>query len=52
VTNGFGVMSNVYDTLDLAANAAGVAFAVVIDFATARFLRTGEEQHDFSGDMD
>ena len=38
VTDGFGVMSNVYDTVDLAANAAGVAVAVALDLATLRLL--------------
>ena len=31
LTNGFGVMSNVYDPWDLLANAAGVAFALGLD---------------------
>ena len=31
VTNGFGVMTNVYDPVDLVANACGVAFAVAVD---------------------
>ncbi len=33
LTNGFGVMSNVYDPLDLAANAAGVGAALLVDLA-------------------
>jgi len=40
VTNGFGVMSNVYDPLDLVANAAGVGFALVVDFASQRYVAT------------
>ena len=40
VTNGLGVMTNVYDTVDLAANAAGVAVAVALDLATLRLLET------------
>ncbi len=31
VTNGFGVMTNVYDPADLVANAAGVALALAVD---------------------
>ena len=31
VTNGFGVTANVYDPVDLAANALGVAVAVAVD---------------------
>ena len=40
VTNGFGVMSNVYDPLDLVANAAGVGFALVVDLASRRHVGT------------
>ncbi len=36
LTNGFGVMSNVYDPVDLLANAAGIGLAVAIDAATSR----------------
>jgi hypothetical protein len=38
ITNGFGVMVNVYDPWDLAANAAGVGLAAVVDLATTRFI--------------
>jgi uncharacterized protein involved in response to NO len=38
-TRGFGVMSNTYDPLDHAANAAGIVFAVLADAATARLIR-------------
>ena len=31
VTNGFGVMTNVYDPADFAANAVGVALALAVD---------------------
>ncbi len=41
VTNGFGVMSNVYDPADLVANAAGVGVALLFDLATALPTRTG-----------
>jgi hypothetical protein len=36
VTNGLGVMANVYDPIDLLANAAGVAAALVLDIAITR----------------
>jgi hypothetical protein len=35
ITDGFGVMANVYDALDLVANAAGICLAVVVDLLTA-----------------
>lgn len=41
VTNGFGVMSNVYDPLDLLANIVGVGLAVAVDAATAGRFRAG-----------
>jgi glycopeptide antibiotics resistance protein len=44
VTNGFGVMDNVYDPADFIANAAGVGLAVMVDIATARALRRRHEQ--------
>ena len=31
LTNGFGIMSNVYDPLDLLANAIGIVFALAVD---------------------
>jgi hypothetical protein len=31
ISDGFGVMTNVYDRLDFAANAAGIMFAVIVD---------------------
>jgi hypothetical protein len=34
LSNGFGVMANTYDRIDLAANAAGVAVALAVDSAT------------------
>ena len=33
-SNGFGVMTNVYDPVDFAANAVGVALALAVDSAT------------------
>ena len=38
VTNGFGVMANVHDPLDIAANAAGIGFAVLVDMLSWRVL--------------
>lgn len=35
VTNGFGVMTNVYDPVDLVADALGVGLALVVDTVTA-----------------
>jgi hypothetical protein len=36
VLNGFGVMHNVYDRVDLGANAAGIALAVASDVLANR----------------
>ena len=36
VTNGFGVMANVFDPLDLFANAVGIAVAFAVDAAVTR----------------
>jgi len=36
LTNGFGVMSNVYDSWDYLANALGIGFALVIDLLMNR----------------
>lgn len=44
VTNGFGVMSNVYDPVDLLVNAAGIGLAVAIDAATARRFERGRHE--------
>ncbi len=38
ITDGFGVMTNVYDPIDLAANAAGIAFAIIVDVISSRML--------------
>jgi hypothetical protein len=35
ITDGFGVMANVYDAWDLIANASGVCLAVLVDLLTA-----------------
>ncbi len=43
LTDGFGVMTNVYDTLDLLVNFAGILLALVLDRFTARF--TFENKH-------
>jgi hypothetical protein len=48
VTDGFGVTANVYDSLDIVANAAGIGFAVVIDVVSWRLL-TGSRQLPTSG---
>jgi hypothetical protein len=36
VLDGFGVMKNVYDRLDIAANTAGIVFAVTLDVVVTR----------------
>ena len=38
-TNGFGIMSNVYDPLDYLANAIGIGLAICVDLGLSRFLR-------------
>jgi hypothetical protein len=48
VTNGFGVTANVYDPLDIAANAAGIGFAVLVDMVSWRVL-TGSSRLPTSG---
>ena len=35
-TNGFGIMTNVYDQLDYVANALGVALAVAVDVVSSK----------------
>ena len=37
--NGFGVMTNVYDQFDFAANAAGIALALAVDTVTSGVSR-------------
>ena len=37
--NGFGVMTNVYDPVDFAANAVGVALALAVDIVTSGISR-------------
>jgi hypothetical protein len=46
-TNGFGVMSNVYDPIDFAANALGVGLALMIDASLGRLTapRTPKQGH-------
>ena len=34
ISNGFGVMTNVYDPVDFAANAVGIALALAVDIVT------------------
>lgn len=38
LSDGFGVMANVFDQVDLLANAMGVAVAILVDVATAGLL--------------
>ena len=39
LTDGFGFMANVYDPVDLLANAAGIGLAVGVDVLTARLAQ-------------
>ncbi len=39
LTNGFGVMTNVYDPFDYLANSLGIALAYCADLASARILQ-------------
>ncbi len=39
ITDGFGFMANVYDPLDLLANAAGVGLALAVDLLSSRLMR-------------
>lgn len=41
LTDGFGVMTNVYDPFDYLANALGVALACCVDFISARTMQAG-----------
>ncbi len=41
--NGFGVMTNVYDRFDFAANAAGIALALAVDAVTSGVRATSEQ---------
>lgn len=36
VTNGFGIMANIFDPVDLLANAAGIAAALILDLTFTR----------------
>jgi len=38
LTNGFGIMTNVYDSFDYLANALGVALAYLVDVVSARVI--------------
>ena len=40
LTDGFGWMANVWDPIDLVANALGIAVALVADAATTSWLRS------------
>jgi hypothetical protein len=38
ITHGYGFMSNVYDPVDLLANATGIALAVIVDSASSHMI--------------
>ena len=42
-TNGFGVMTNVYDHLDYVANALGVGLGIAVDVVSSHLLRVKTE---------
>jgi hypothetical protein len=44
-TNGFGVMTNVYDPFDYPANGLGVALAVCVDLVRVRRTRAGSSSN-------
>lgn len=48
-TNGFGVMTNVYDPMDFAANAVGVALALAVDIVTSGISRRPRHHADRFG---
>lgn len=41
LTDGFGIMANVYDAVDLLANGAGVGSAVLVDLLSDRLMSRG-----------
>jgi hypothetical protein len=47
--NGFGVMTNVYDPVDFAANAVGIALALAMDCATDGISRRRSHQAERTG---
>lgn len=44
LSDGFGIMENVYDPLDLIANAAGIGLAVLVDLLTGRLMNRNSAQ--------
>jgi len=44
-SNGFGVMTNVYDPVDFAANAVGIALALAADSVTDGISRRRSQKH-------
>jgi hypothetical protein len=43
-TNGFGVMSNVFDQFDFIANAVGVKLALAVESMVERFSTSGQKR--------
>jgi hypothetical protein len=43
-TDGFKVMSNVYDPADYLANTVGIALALMVDVVTSRSIGRGQSQ--------
>lgn len=48
LTDGFGVMANVVDPVDLVANAAGIALAVTVDALSLRMMRRPADRAEAS----
>jgi len=46
VSNGFGVMTNVYDRVDFIANAVGIALALAVDSLTSGTSERASNQSD------
>lgn len=44
-TNGFGVMTNVYDPVDYLANALGIALAYCVDLISARLIQANSPRN-------
>jgi hypothetical protein len=43
LTNGFGVMTNVYDVFDLLANLLGISLAFTVDLIVNKYLQTKKQ---------
>ena len=48
LTNGFGVMTNVYDVFDLLANFFGISFAYTVDLILNKYLQKGSNKQNIN----